>query len=74
MNIKICNFCEKEFDTDDYVNGGQIIDNLSGMKDFDMCQDCYHKIMKILLPRCKIKPFEAEWEDEDDENYDEDVN
>lgn len=72
MDIKICNFCSKEFDSNDYINGGSITDNLTGLDDFDMCSNCYHKILKLLIPRCKIEPFMDECENDDDE--DEDVN
>ena len=35
-----------------------------------MCSDCYHKILKLLIPRCKIQPFMGECEDD----YNEDGN
>ena len=74
MKVQICNFCGKLFDDNDYINGGQIVDNLTGQDDFDICEGCYQKIMQVLLPHCKIPPFQGEFEDGDDENDNEDVN
>lgn len=72
MKIAVCNCCGKTFDDNDYVNGGQITDNLSGMDDFDLCATCYNKIMNVIIPHCKVKPFLGEWENGEDENCDED--
>lgn len=65
MDIKICNFCGKQFDENDYINGGSIIDNLTESNYIDMCENCYHKIMPMLSHHCEIQPYMDDENDED---------
>lgn len=65
MQLKTkCNICGKEFDIfDDQLEFGfhKIVGygSIHDCEEFnlDICCDCFDKIMKILIPNCKITPI-----------------
>jgi len=58
MTKLFCNFCGKPFEMEDQMSGGHIFDNATNSEDFDLCADCYDKIITMLERRCAIPPFQ----------------
>ena len=66
-----CNMCGKIFTDEDDTGGGSIHDNITESDDFDLCADCYEKILALLTKNCKIQPFQDTYEiDEDNGDFD----
>ena len=68
MTGTYCNICGTKMTQSDYQYGGFIRDGLTGSEDFDLCADCYEKLLNSLIPPCKYKPFQdvEEYDDQDE--------
>lgn len=68
MTGTYCNICGKKFKEMDFQSGGYIHDDATDSEDFDLCPDCFEKVLVVLTKHCKIQPFQdvREYETSDD--------
>ncbi len=64
MTKRVCNLCGEDFDGWDEQEGFGLVHKMGygseydgELVEIDLCCDCFDKLLKHLIPKCKISPI-----------------